>query len=160
MVLLFLDLIIGTCLLLIAVIDAKTFIIPDRLSFFVIGAALLRIMFSGGEDIVDPLLGGLVALLVFEATRRIMAHRLKRDALGMGDVKLMIGGGLWIGLSSLPAAILLACLGGIGHFAILALFYRSPIRERKIPFGPYLVFGLLIMKLHLIPDTMSLLMPL
>ncbi len=160
MLFLFIDLMIGVVLLAIALIDARTFVIPDRLSFTVIGLALLRIPFADSETMIDLFLGGLLAFILFETTRRIMAYRLKRDALGMGDVKLMIGGGLWLGLSSLPTAILIACFGGMIQFGILSYFYKMPIRDRKIPFGPYLVMGLLIAKLPFIQNFASVIVPL
>ena len=153
------DLTIIISLILIALIDARTLIIPDRLSFFIIGVASLRIIFLNYEDMVDNLLGGLVSFAIFEAARRIMSKFLNRDALGIGDVKLMIGGGLWVGLSHLPSAILIACFGGLFHFGILALFNKMQIGEHKIPFGPYLVAGILTMKLPFILEIESLLTP-
>lgn len=88
-----------------------------------------------------------------------MARRLGRDALGMGDVKLMIGGGLWVGLSSISAAVLIACLSGMIQFGILAYIYKTPIRDRKIPFGPYLVLGLLVVKIPLTQNILSTFLP-
>lgn len=146
-------------LLKIAFIDTRTFEIPDRLSYSVIGLALLQIPVADADASIDIILGGIIAWFLFEATRRIMARRLGRDALGMGDVKLMIGGGLWVGLSSISAAVLIACLSGMIQFGILAYIYKTPIRDRKIPFGPYLVLGLLVVKIPLTQNILSTFLP-
>lgn len=153
------DYVIGAVLLIIAVIDARRFEIPDRLSFTVIGLAAIQLYFIERDLSMDRLMGGVTAFLLFELTRRIMAFRLKRDALGMGDVKLMMGGGLWVGLSYLPFSILLACLTGLLHFLYLAVFYKTSLREQKIPFGPYLVLGLTSVKLPFIQNILSTLAP-
>ena len=153
------DLVLIIILLVIAIIDARCFEIPDRLSFAAIGLSAMQIYFVESDLRIDRLIGGLTAFFLFEFTRRIMALRLKRDALGMGDVKLMVGGGLWVGLSYLPFSILLACLTGLLHFLCLAVYYKTPLREQKIPFGPYLVLGLTSVKLPFIQNILSTLAP-
>lgn len=88
-----------------------------------------------------------------------MTFHLKRDALGMGDVKLMVGGGLWIGFLNLPFAILLSCISGFFNFMILAIFKKKSIQNQEIPFGPHLVLGLLVVKIPFAKNILSMLMP-
>lgn len=130
----------------IAYIDFRQLIIPDTLSLLIAVSAILILLVTESPAVEDALFGAFFALLLFEGTRRIMAWRLHREALGFGDVKLMTAGALWIGLSHLPLAVLTACLSALIAFAILWRVNGLGIQDRQIPFAPFIALGLIVAK--------------
>ena len=124
---------LGIALLVAVLVDFEAMIIPDET---MIAAALLGL---GWRFLIWPawldalagaaLAGGLGLLLRF-GFRRLKG----RDALGLGDVKLMAVAGLWLGVSALPWLLV-----GAGAFGIAtALAWRWRGLGERFPFGPAL----------------------
>jgi len=61
-------------------------------------------------------------------------------ALGFGDVKLAGMLGAWVGFYGFLVALFVAVFAG----AILGIF----LRQRKLPFGPYLALGGVVAYFH------------
>ena len=141
---LIIDILIVAILVAVAVIDATRYIIPDSLSALIALLALAKAYFAGHDAVLIALSGGLIATVLFEATRRIMSFRLKREAMGFGDVKLMAAGGIWVGAQALAPAIMIACGTALIGFLISGLIDQAGWRNREIPFGPFLALGLVI----------------
>jgi leader peptidase (prepilin peptidase)/N-methyltransferase len=78
--------------------------------------------------------GGIIA-----AIRWIGSLIARREAMGMGDVKLMAMCGLLLGPWESTLAIMVAMVGG----SILGLLIWLVTRNREIPFGPFLAMGVL-----------------
>ena len=53
--------------------------------------------------------------------------------IGMGDIKLIFTGGIWLGPDGLAWALVLACAGG-------AIWGRAKNRN-NIPFAPFFIIG-------------------
>lgn len=138
------DVVIVALLMLVARYDWRFYEIPNRYSVMIAVTALIRASLSGLDYLINALMGAALAYALLDLTRRIISKRLQQEALGFGDVKLMIGGGLWVGLTGLSPALFVASLAGLLHFAFLAILEKKPFARQKIPFGPYLVLGLLI----------------
>lgn len=140
------DLVIIVALLAVAVVDAKSLFIPDSLTLVIAGSAFAKLVFFEGDNIIDSVLGAIIGFILFEGTRRIMTLRLKRDAMGFGDVKLIAAGGLWVGIGLLPLAVLIACASAFIVFLVLSGFSSLTLRDREIPFGPFIAIGLITAK--------------
>ena len=137
-------------LIVVAVIDAQTRKIPNRLTYPLTPALLVLLVAAAvlaGEpqralQAVIGGAGGFVALLVLAL--------IQPKGMGMGDVKL--AGFIGIGLGYLSYAhVVLGLFGGffvgaVGGIALLALRALSggSLRNQKIPFGPYLAVGALL----------------
>jgi leader peptidase (prepilin peptidase) / N-methyltransferase len=133
-------LLFGWTLLVVAVIDARTRRIPNRLTYPLTPAlALLLVLAAVLEGApgagVRALLGGLTA---FGALLGLAL--LSPRGMGMGDVKLaaFIGLGLgYLGWSHVLAGLFGAfVLGGV--VAIVLVLLRQRGRRDPLPFGPYL----------------------
>ena len=136
-------------LFVVAVIDAQTRKIPNRLTY-PLTPALAGVLVAAAAADGDPgrALRVLAAGLAGFAILLLMAL-LSPRAMGMGDVKLagFIGMGLgylswWHVLFGLFAAFL---LGGVVGLLLLATRIRS--RRDLVPFGPYLAAGALLIVL-------------
>ncbi len=163
MITLFTILCLAVALLLLfklALIDLKTFLLPNKYVglFFLTG-----IIFHGfatdfetvapSEAIAGFLAGGGLLLLV----RYFANKHYKRDTLGLGDVKLMAAGGLWLGLSDIFLAISLGAFFGLIHGVIYKFYMQRktkenvPLKGMIIPAGPGFILGIVfigIFKFH------------
>ncbi|MEE8471055.1 MAG: prepilin peptidase [Dehalococcoidia bacterium] len=128
--------------LIIFVVDLEHLIIPNRVVYPVMIAALV---FSGfwagfegywpGIGIITALLGGAVGLFLM-----LLPFLMFQEGLGMGDVKLAGLIGLICGFPLVLIALMLGILYG-GLVAILLLLFRVKGRKDAIPFGPFLAGG-------------------
>ena len=91
--------------------------------------------------LLDHLAGFIVYPLLLLVTAIIMQKVMKKDVLGMGDIKFLAVAGLWLGLSMLPLYCLLTGLLGIGF----GLFWKSIKGEALFPFGPALILTFIVL---------------
>ncbi|MFV3128980.1 prepilin peptidase [Niveispirillum sp. KHB5.9] len=128
---------LGSVLLFLALVDAQWRYLPD------VGVALvaLLVLVPGRIDLADTLAGGLLFGLLALGVRYLVGRRVGREALGLGDVKLMAAAGLWLGPFGLPPFLLLSGLAGIAQILCLRALGRET--AAGIAFGPALCLSLL-----------------
>lgn len=127
-------------------IDFRFKIIPDALNIavFAVGVAVLLAggFSGGGPDFVmekgafalgGVLFYGLGALALRQGAMRI----LKREPMGLGDVKFFAAAGFWLGPSPETLSGFMIVSGSIG--VLLALLWNRLTGEREFPFGPALI---------------------
>lgn len=127
-------------LLVAAFVDLQDRIIPNELILFSLGAWLLVMLLApyGGKSWLSALGGGAAAFAFF-----YLLAVLVPGGMGMGDVKLALVMGLFLGLPWVAMALIFAFVaGGLVAGALLAL--RKVGRRGHIPFGPFLALGGLI----------------
>ena len=56
--------------------------------------------------------------------------------IGMGDIKLLATGGLWIGLDGLAITLIVSC--------ILGYLWGKRKKQRFIPFAPFFIIGAIL----------------
>ena len=120
-------------LLVITVIDWRTFTIPNglNLAILILGIVRLTTDFSNWSLY---LIGMVSVSLVF-----LLLHILTGgNGLGMGDVKLVGAAGLLIGWPKMLLAVLLGSVSG----AIIHSLRMRRGADRKLAFGPYLAAGI------------------
>jgi leader peptidase (prepilin peptidase)/N-methyltransferase len=114
--------------------------LPDELTIPVIPVALAYALTG-----LNPLVGGelvpaLVAAVVIPAVLYLPSLFFGAGAFGVGDVKLLVGAGLMLGLtrslSGLTSGLLVS---GVVLVALLAT--RRIGRKSYVPFGPFLILG-------------------
>ncbi len=128
--------ILSSTLIVLSVIDFRTQeILPEISRFlFILGAIMLFLNLS---DWKNHLLGmisisGLLFIIVFFSGG---------DAMGGGDVKMMLGCGLFLGLLPTIASFLIACIVGSVIHLIRMKFFGA---DRTLALGPYLSIGVFI----------------
>ncbi|WP_341877404.1 prepilin peptidase [Defluviitalea saccharophila] len=130
----------SSLLLVIAMIDFKTGIIPNKLIIFgiILGSIYLMMNWIINRSfliIKDGILGFLAGALII-----LVIILISRGGMGAGDMKLMGVIGLFLGLKGVVLSLFLGILvGGI----IGAVLLMTKIKDRKsaIPFGPFLALG-------------------
>lgn len=130
-------------LVAVTVIDLEHFIVPNRvvLATMVVSTPLLALAALFGDTwaaLGTALLGSLAAGVVL-----LVINLVSPKGLGMGDVKLALVLGLflgWIGLGHVVLGIFLGfLLGALGGVVLIALKLRT--RSDHVPFAPFLAGG-------------------
>ena len=115
-------------------------IIPDSYLFpLLIIGAILTTYFPWPVDIGTGVLGMTFGYIMTATVGAIFDYILTRkkpqteSPIGMGDIKLVAVGGLFLGPTGLGVALVGACLFGA------AWAYRK--KQRYIPFAPFFIIG-------------------
>ena len=125
-------------LIALSVIDLKTFRLPNVLTFSLIGSGLIQAWLVSGE-LQSKIIGAIAGYSIFVAVELVFKHIRGKDGLGRGDAKLLAGGGAWVGWAGLPFIVLIG--SGMG---LVAALFPSIRKTGKVPFGPFLALGILI----------------
>ena len=149
--------IICILLVLLAYTDHKSYILPNRYNallalFFVIlhGAAYFAFISP-----IDMILGCVLAGGLLLIIRHIANKATGADALGLGDVKLMMAAGLGLGIPDIFLALSLGSVFGMIHGVILRemAIKKNPKKAPKlsqinVPAGVGLCIGIFCVMLY------------
>jgi leader peptidase (prepilin peptidase)/N-methyltransferase len=114
--------------------DLATRILPDLL---VAGIAAAGLLHAAANDMwAESLAAAVFAGLLLAGVRWLFLRLRGREALGLGDVKLLAALGLWMRPAEVGPSLLLAA---IATLTVALLLRVQPGRE--IPFGPGLLLG-------------------
>jgi len=128
-------------LLLLTVIDFQQMVIPDQIVIALILLTILGYFFVSPLGLVlkNHLLAGLGA-----AGFLLFLHLVtKGRGMGLGDVKLAVFMGLFLGWPKIGLSLYLAFLTG-GLIGVIMILLNKVKLKRQIPFGPFLVVGTII----------------
>lgn len=128
------------------VIDYRLQIIPNRLNLTMAEIGMVIAFLYGISNVaitIDMLLGMLVGAGIFFLITAIGALIYGKEALGLGDVKLMGALGLYFGFSNIIIIAMISFLIGaiIGIILIAGKIKKS---DEYIPFGPFIVIATFI----------------
>lgn len=132
------------CSVAISVADFRRRIIPDAYlaPLFLIGLIIVNFVpwwICGPKTAaIGAFAGyalGAITGYIFDFIRR--RHNQDTDTpIGMGDIKLLATGGLWLGLNGLAIALVISCVfGGI---------WGGVKKQRFIPFAPFFIAGAIL----------------
>jgi len=134
--------------LYISLIDIQEMRIPNRILFpTYIATSFLMLIASLMEGeilhLLIALIGSLFATFLF-----YFIHLMRPKGLGMGDVKFAGLLGLVLSWFAFPSALWGLALAFIASavFSSIAILFRFRRLDLLLPFGPFMVFGLLVME--------------
>lgn len=129
----------------LAWIDFKTGYLPDTLqiALAVAGLAVLALGSPIGIGWADAALGAAINVAVFWGLRWIVSRAKGREAMGLGDVKLVAVGGLWLGPWALPYVMALSGFLTLGAVGAASAIQRKALWRGEMPLGPGLAAGIL-----------------
>jgi leader peptidase (prepilin peptidase)/N-methyltransferase len=135
------SLVFASLLILISFIDIEHLMIPYLLMLAGIAVGIAYSLYNG--IIIDSLTGisfGFVFMYLLGEGARFF---LKKEALGEGDVKLMVMLGSFLGLRQAFISMAFGSMTGavVGLILISAGMIK---REDQIPFGPFLALGAIV----------------
>lgn len=127
-------------------IDLKHRIIPNRLNLTIFQVGLIITFIYGINNIniaKDMLLGMAAGAGIFLGITILGGLIAGKEAMGLGDVKLMGALGLYFGVSSIAEisllAFFLAAICSIGILLVRIVILK--VKDEYIPFGPFLVLS-------------------
>ena len=129
---------------ILSVIDFRTGYLPDvivvPLGLFGLGVAI----YGSPIAVIWPmaLLGAAINASIFYGLRWIVSRMKGREAMGLGDVKLVAAGGLWLGPMGLPYIMAVSGVATLLGVGIASLITRKPLWQGEMPLGPGLALGI------------------
>jgi leader peptidase (prepilin peptidase)/N-methyltransferase len=127
-------------LVLILAIDLDQRLMPDELTLPVVPVMLVYAL-SGANPLVGADLGpAILAAVAIPAVLYLPSIPFGEGAFGIGDVKLLVGVGLAVGMQRAIAGIATGLLFSAVVLVVL-LITRRIGRRSYVPFGPFLVAG-------------------
>jgi leader peptidase (prepilin peptidase)/N-methyltransferase len=139
----------------IAIVDYRSFIIPDGLSLPAIPLGMVASLVSLGPDLylsapADSLIGAAIGGVSFYLIRSSYRRFRGFEGLGMGDVKLATAAGAWVGVEALPFVLFLATGAAVSAVAVRYVIgpRESVTRTTPIPFGAFLAPSLWLIWLY------------
>jgi len=140
--------VLGWALLALALIDVRSFLLPDFLTLPLIGCGLLVTAALDPSTTVFHVLGAAIGFLAIVAIRQAYWILRGREGIGLGDAKLMAAAGAWVSWEGLPSVVLVAALGGLTG-ALLQHYLRATIHlTDRIAFGAFLCVGIWLVWLY------------
>jgi leader peptidase (prepilin peptidase)/N-methyltransferase len=148
---------LGALMIIGADVDARTFLLPDAVTF---GAAACGILAAAALDAFDPWLAARAAALRAGATALVLAavgHAYaslrQREGIGFGDVKLAAAVGAWLPLEAIPLCFGLATAAALIAVAMARLRGDAIAATTRLPFGAFLCPALwLVFYAGVLPD--------
>jgi leader peptidase (prepilin peptidase)/N-methyltransferase len=134
------DLSLGSILLVACVIDLRHMIIPDYLN---VAGGIMAVIMSfrwGTAGIVRGLTGAGVGFVVMVLMMMLGKLLFKRQGMGMGDLKLALVIGLFVG----PFWCFVTCANAVfigGLWGIAQLLAGRIKTGQMVPFGPFIALG-------------------
>lgn len=141
-------LILTPMLLSVFCIDYKLTIIPNRLNLTMFEIGLIFVFAYGIINFnlaIDGLLGMLIGGGIFLLISLIGAAIAGKEAMGLGDVKLMGALGLFFGVTNIIVITVLAFL--ISAIISLIIIIVKRKTDQYIPFGPFIVISTFVVML-------------
>lgn len=129
------------CAIKISIADFQRRIIPDAYLFPLMLIGLIFLVFFPifPTQMSDAVIAATFGYIITATIGALYEHQLSRrnnstlSPIGMGDIKLIGVGGLWLGTTGLSIALIISCIIG-------AIWARKN-KQRYIPFAPFFLLG-------------------
>ncbi|WP_319925917.1 A24 family peptidase [Xenorhabdus littoralis] len=130
-------------LLLLSIIDIKTFCLPDVITLPLLWFGILFNIDGNLVPIKSAIYGAISGYLFLWFLYWLCWFTLKKEGVGYGDLKLTAAIGAWLGVEMIPILMLMASLSGLFGFVIMRLKRKS--YPDFIAFGPYLCVSAIVL---------------
>ncbi len=136
-------------LIITFIVDFKIREIPNRVTLFLFQLSLINILVLGLLNVnlaLDSIYGGLIGGGIFVVLTVLGKLVYRKEAMGMGDIKLMGPLGALLGFSiTLNLTLLAFILAAIVGITVLIIRRSKKNKDGYVPFGPFLVISAYIM---------------
>jgi leader peptidase (prepilin peptidase)/N-methyltransferase len=136
--------IFASIVIVAAVIDCKTMLLPDEITLPLLWLGLIVNMqgFISGS-LISSVLGAILGygfLAIIYWTFKLLT---KKEGMGFGDFKFLAAIGAWLGVNYIiPIAMISSCIA-ILYTVVLVIMARQKITQ-VVPFGPFLAIAAML----------------
>lgn len=134
--------VLAAALIALSVVDLRSFRIPDGLNLGIAVSGIVVTLTFTREAFATHVVAALLAGLALAAMNFVYASFRKRQALGMGDMKLIAAGTLWVGPPGVLSVLLWSSVTGLLHFLVKRVMGTELNAGTRIPFGPHVALGI------------------
>lgn len=130
-------------LLIIFFTDFKYYLILDKITIplSIVGLVFTFFNFNPFDvDILSSLMGGAVGYLVIYIIRFLFFKIRKVEGMGLGDAKLFLMIGIWLGIKSIYLILASSALVGAIVGSLIIYFYKKD-KDFQIPYGCFIVIA-------------------
>jgi len=128
----------------ISIIDWRTMRIPNWINALLGVSGLLFSNFLPLPGAMDAIAGGVIGGALALILRSLYFKVKAIHGLGLGDVKLIAASGCWTGTAGLMPMLFVASIVALSYCGVQALAGRRVTSTTRLPFGPFLCSGLLL----------------
>jgi len=137
--------IIFLILLIIFFIDLKHYIIPDSLNFSLILIGIIKNfttqdLLKFNYNLPDSLFGGALGYLIIWLIIFIYKKIRNKEAMGLGDAKLLSAFGFLLGFQAVLPIVFIASFTGL-IYVLPSLIINKKSLQNIIPFGPFIIIS-------------------
>lgn len=167
-----LEIIAALCLIIalallaaLSYVDLKEHLLPNEmvLAFAICGFIFHLCTVFYYFEIIDIVLGAVIGGGMLYVIRGVANYWYNDDTLGLGDVKLLAAGGLWLGPENILIAAAVGAFAGFLHGLCVAIYTvgkaKVPMQLSRlaIPAGPGFAIGLIATAAYTFQDFPDLL---
>ena len=129
-------------LILLFAIDLDQRLLPDVITYPIAAYALLGFVTGIGPIVRAPgdLLVAAIAAVAVPALLFLLSVPFGAGAIGIGDLKLLLGVGLLVGAERLIATVIVGAVAAAVGILVLLAFRRISLKS-YVPYGPFLIIG-------------------
>lgn len=134
-------------LILIFIFDIKTLIIPNSLNLILLFLGILK----RGMDFLEieiGIIGMGIYILPLVLIYGYVSDLYKKEVLGFGDIKLMLGLGYILGYTNFYDVYIFYMIAFILASVIGIIFILKKEKNRELAFTPFLIIAFIIMELR------------
>lgn len=133
---------LGWQLLLIAIVDAENFWLPDVLTWPLALTGLIAAGLLAPETLPGRAIGVAAGFVLLWLIGWLYAVLRRRQGLGGGDPFLFGAAGGWVGWMGLPSVLLYGSIAGLSLVLARLLLRRAVTMTDRLPFGTFLAAGI------------------
>jgi leader peptidase (prepilin peptidase)/N-methyltransferase len=127
-------------LIALTFIDLDYHLLPDQLTFFLLGFGLFVSLFNLFCTPQTAIIGMLSGYLAFAITSGLFQLVTGKVGMGQGDFKFLAALGAFLGWQMLPIIVLLASISGV-IMGVSYMIIKHQYKSVPLPFGPYLALA-------------------
>ena len=127
-------------LIALTLIDFDTQLLPDQIVLPLLWIGIILNYFDTFVSLESAVLGTIAGYMSLWILFDLFKMLTGKEGMGFGDFKLYAALGAWLGISALPAILMIASVIG-SIFGISMILMRGHNSQKPIAFGPYLAIG-------------------
>lgn len=139
---------LGWALLWLAIIDARSLLLPNKITYPLIAAGLLAGYTLHPALFMDHVIGAVAGYLVLWSVSVAFETIRGHAGLGMGDAKLFAAAGAWLTWQALPSVLAIASFAGLALALVNWITDGRKGADGPLPFGPPMALGIWLVWLY------------